>query len=255
MHESMTLRQAVRIALAAGAFVGFGLGGALLSWIVLPMASIDPVRRRRQRRCQRVVQKAFVLFHDYMRVCDLVAYDPRRAPRVLPETPCVVVTNHPTLIDVTALIAAYGELCVVAKAPLFYNPLVGPLLRLCGHINGGRGGFGTTPSVIEEIGTRLRGGHRVLIFPEGTRSSQTGLRRFRSGAFRAAFDVGVQVVPIAIRAEPPGLRKEQAWHEIPTTAIALTFTPMEPLSASAYACPRDLMHDARDQIVRALQGS
>ena len=73
----------------------------------------------------------------------MVAYDPRRAPRPLPEGPFVLVTNHPTLVDVTAMIAAYGELCVVAKGSLFRNPLIGPLLRLCGHINSGQSGFGT----------------------------------------------------------------------------------------------------------------
>ena len=128
----MTLREIVRGGLAGSAFLAFGIGGAILSWIVLPLASCDWNRTRRQRRCQRIVQATFVLFHDYMTLIGVVGFDPRRAPRPLPEGPFVLVTNHPTLVDVTALIAAYGELCVVAKPALFRNPLLGPLLRLCG---------------------------------------------------------------------------------------------------------------------------
>lgn len=249
----MTLKQALRVALAAGAFVGFGLGGALLSWLVLPLASCDFDRARRQRRCQRIVQATFVLFHDYMRVCGLVEYDPRRAPRALPDGPLVLVANHPTLVDVTALIAAYGELCVVAKRSLFWNPLIGPLLRLCGHIVGGQPGFGISAQVVEQAVARLRQGHRVLMFPEGTRSPEGGLRRFRAGAFSAAFEADVPLVPLAITARPSGLRKGQPWYAIPTTAIELTITPIEPLESSAYARARDLLAATRQRIEQALQ--
>jgi 1-acyl-sn-glycerol-3-phosphate acyltransferase len=248
----MTLRQALRIALAAGAFAGFGLGGALLSWVVLPIVSCDRDRRRRQRRCRRIVQATFVLFHDYMRMCGLVAYDPRRAPRTLPDGPFVLVTNHPTLVDVTALIAAYGQLCVVAKGSLFRNPLIGPLLRLCGHIDGGQSGFGTPVHVVDQAIERLLQGQCVLMFPEGTRSPDSGLNRFRAGAFNAAFAARVPVVPAAIAAHPPGLKKGQAWYAIPTTAIVWQIDPLEPLAAGAYENARDLLVDARTRIERAL---
>jgi 1-acyl-sn-glycerol-3-phosphate acyltransferase len=254
-EAGMTLKQALRIALAAGAFIGFGLGGALLSWIVLPIASLDRDRARRQRRCQRLVQATFVLFHDYMRVCGLVAYDPRGAPRNVPDGPFVLVTNHPTLVDVTALIAAYGELCVVAKGSLFRNPLIGPLLRLCGHIDGGQSGFGTPAHVLDQAIERLRQGQRVLMFPEGTRSPHTGLLRFRSGAFSAAFAAQVPVVPAAIAAQPPGLKKGQAWYAIPTTAIVWTVDVLEPLRTSAFPNARELLIAAKIQIERALARS
>jgi 1-acyl-sn-glycerol-3-phosphate acyltransferase len=254
-RETMTLKQALRIALAAGAFVGFGLGGALLSWIVLPVASLDRDRARRQRRCRRFVQATFVLFHDYMRLCGLVAYDPRRAPRTLPDGPFVLVTNHPTLVDVTALIAAYGELCVVAKGSLFRNPLIGPLLRLCGHIDGGQSGFGTPAHVLDQAIERLKQGQRVLMFPEGTRSPREGLSRFRSGAFSAALAAQVPVVPAAIGAYPPGLKKGQAWYAIPTTAIVWTVELLPPLTAGAFASARELLAAAKQQIERALAQS
>ena len=250
--DAVTPKQGLRVALAAFAFVGVGIGGALLSWVVLPLASCDPNRVRRQRRCQRIVQASFVLFHDYMRGCGLVTYDPRRTPQVLPEGPLVLVTNHPTLVDVTALIAAYGELCVVAKRSLFRNPLLGPLLRLCGHIEAGPTTFGTSVDVVDRAVDRLKSGHRVLMFPEGTRSPEHGLRRFRAGAFSAAFEAGVPLVPMAITARPSGLRKGQAWYAIPTTAIELTIRPLPVLASRSYTDARSLLADAHAQIERSL---
>lgn len=242
----------MRIVLAGLAFIGFGVGSALLSWIVLPVASCDWNRVRRQRRCQRLVRHAFVFFHDYMNLCGLVDYNPRAAAPELPSGPSVLVTNHPTLVDVVALIAVYGELCVVVKASLFRNPLLGPLLRLCGHIDGGKGGFGEPPTVVEQAIDRLRHGHRVLIFPEGSRSPESGLRRFHLGAFRAAFEAQVPLFPIAIFAEPPGLRSGQPWYEIPATAIRLTLQPLRPLVVGTCANPRELLRDTRQQIETAL---
>ena len=245
-------RQALRILLAALAFTGFGVGGAILSWILLPIASCDWNRVRRQRRCQRLVQATFVFFHDYMRVIGLVDFDPRRAPAALPEGACMLVTNHPTLIDVTALIASYGELCVVAKSSLFRNPLLGVLLRLCGHIESNKADFGAPSGVVAQAVERLQQGHRVLMFPEGSRSPEAGLRRFHAGAFTTAAQANVPIIPGVIRAEPPGLKKGQAWYDIPTRPIVWSLTLLPPLEADPSASTREIMSLTRSQIEEAL---
>jgi 1-acyl-sn-glycerol-3-phosphate acyltransferase len=248
----MTLREIVRGGLAGSAFLAFGIGGAILSWVVLPLASCDWNRIRRQRRCQRIVQATFVLFHDYMTLIGVVSYDPRRAPRPLPDGPFVLVTNHPTLVDVTALISAYGELCVVAKPALFRNPLLGPLLRLCGHINSGQSGFGAPAVVVEQAVERLRAGFRVLMFPEGTRSPEVGLRRFHAGAFQTALEAGVPVVPIAITAQPPGLKKGHGWWKLPPQTIAISLQALSPVRSAGYENARQLLVETRRRLERAL---
>lgn len=249
----LTARQGLRILLAALAFIGFGLGGALLSWLVLPIASCDWDRVRRQRRCQRLVQTTFVLFHDYMRITGLVAFDPRRARQPLPEGAFVLVTNHPTLIDVTALLAAYGELCVVAKSSLFLNPLLGVLLRLCGHIESSKADFGAPSGVVAQAVERLQRGQRVLMFPEGSRSPAVGLRRFHVGAFTTAVEAVAPILPGIIRAHPPGLKKGQAWYDIPTRPIEWSLTLLAPIEASPAMSARELMSLARERIEEALE--
>jgi len=247
-----TLRQGLRVLLAALAFGSFGLGGALLSWVVLPLSSCDWNVGRRRRRCQRMVQAAFVLFHDYMRITGLVAFDPRRAAPVLPEGACVLVTNHPTLIDVTALIAAYGELCVVAKSSLFRNPLIGPLLYLCGHIKGSKVELGAPSDVVAQAASRLEQGHRVLMFPEGSRSPEVGLRRFHGGAFSAAAQACVPIVPGVIRAHPPGLKRGQPWYDIPARPIEWSIAWLPAIASDTSSSTRELMNAARGQIESAL---
>lgn len=167
-----------------------------------------------------------------MRLAGLVEFNHRTALTVPPRGPAVLIANHPTLIDVTALVSALGPTCYLAKRSLFHNPLIGPLLRLCGQIpSGGRTLAGNVGSLNEAL-DRLQRGHSVLLFPEGTRSPAGGLHTFRRGAFELARRAGVPVIPIVIRAEPPGLYRGLAWYEIPSRPIVIDMEILDPISAT-----------------------
>ncbi len=246
------LKQALRVLGAGSAFVGFGLGGVLLAWCVLPLLSIVGKQAVRRRRCQRVVRASFVLFHDYMRLLGLVDFDPRALRNALvPEGPLVIVANHPTLVDVTAMIAAIGELCVVAKSAWFRNPLLGPLFHCCGHIDSGVRGEAEGVAMLNEGTLRLADGHRVLLFPEGTRSPAQGMHRFRSGAFHLATRTRAPVLPLLITAEPAGLKKHQPWYAIPREPIRLRLHLLPLLAADSFATPRELQIEVRRRVGEA----
>jgi len=205
-----------RMIITAGAFAAFYSGAAILSWILLPLLTRGEDRLVHRALCsQALVRRAFILFHDFMRVCRLLDFDPRRDVLRLPEGACVVVANHPTLVDVTALIAAGGPMCVVAKPELSNSIAFGRLLRHCWHIDvSGDDGLAAS-SVVGEAMTRLQAGLRVLIFPEGTRSPEGGLGRFHRGAFQIAAWAGVPVVPLFLRCDPPVLSKTAPWYRAP----------------------------------------
>jgi len=250
--------QILRIGFCGAAFAGFGVGWVLLAWVILPLAYAWPGSTfQRQRRCQQIVRSTWILFHDYMRVTGLIDFDPRRQ-RMVVAAPAVVISNHPTLVDVTALLSAIGPACFVVKRPLFGNPIVGPLLRLCGHIcNHAADG----PGVVDQAVARIRAGHTVLLFPEGTRSPLGGLDRFRLGAFEIARRAGVPLVPFAISAQPPALYKGIPWHAIPrvTVRMDLTLLPARSLGAGGDAgqAPENLasLKEARDEVRRQIQAA
>lgn len=213
--------QALRIVLCAGAFAGFGLGGWLLAWVALPLLRFWPgTGFEKRRRCQRVVRWAWVFFHDYMRVAGLVNFDHRTTALPI-QHPAVIVSNHPTLVDITALVAAVGPVCFVAKKPLFRNPVFGPLLRACGHICGGVGKDASNGGALDQALARLAEGHSVLLFPEGTRSPAGGMNRFRLGAFELARRARVPLIVIHVDARPLALYKGVPWYAIPRVAMRL----------------------------------
>lgn len=215
---------------AAGAcFLVFWLCSLVLSWIVLPLACL-PLRRRppldRVHRCQDIVGRGFRLFIASMRVVRLLVFQPRQVRFELPERPFLMIANHPTLIDVTAVMAVHPRICCVVKTELFKSPLVGRLLRSSGHVEGGGTGSMEGAATMQQALERLDRGQPVLIFPEGTRSPAFGLRPFKPGVFEISLRARVPVVPILITCNPPFLLKRQRWYALPKKTVEYDITQL-----------------------------
>lgn len=222
--------KAFALATATGAcFVFFGLGSFVLSWFILPLISFLSRHRppvERIHRCQDIVGHGYRLHIASMRIPRLIDFEPRKASLDLPAGPCVVIANHPTLIDVTAVMSVHPRICCVAKTRLFGNVLLGRLLRYCRHIEGGDVGSMEGAIVVQKALERLEQGHSVLVFPEGTRSPAHGLRRFNPGVFEIALRASVPIVPLLITCDPPTLTKGLPWYALPKRTAKFRITQL-----------------------------
>lgn len=255
------LLRALKVASCGSAFVGFGIGWALLSYVVLPILwSFPGSLFERRQRCQRLMGAAWVLFHDYMRWVGLFDFDPRRVSPLSEalsehgiDGPVVVVANHPCLVDVTALVSGLGPMCFVVKASLMRNPIFGPLLRFTGQVSQSAEDTG---GVVTQAVERLRAGHHVLLFPEGTRSAPGALGRFRLGAFEIARAAGVPIVPVAISVDPPSLYKGLPWYQITQRTIRMRVRTLPPIvmdcTGGGLDASRDLMRQVKGAIQQAV---
>lgn len=232
-----TFLHGAKIAACGSAFVAFGIGWVLLSLVVAPLAWAWPgTVFQRRLRLQRIIQRVWILFHDYMRWVGLLDYEPRSVPKLCEHLrrfgivgPVVVVANHPSLVDVTALIAALGTGCFIVKSALISNPVLGPLLRLSGQISSGVAAAPGQAGVVEQGIARVRDGHHLLVFPEGTRSPPGASHRFRLGAFEVARRAGVPVIPVRIDVTPPSLYKGIPWYRITSDRIQLRIELLAPV--------------------------
>ena len=162
---------------------------------------------RRARCLQRVVGAAFSGFHHWLRWLRILDFDPRPLRNQLPSGPFVVVANHPTLTDATAVLSAVPNLCTAVRSDLFHKPSLQPLLSGAGHFDAGTDNPLASLGLLEHAVERLHQGFRVLIFPEGTRSNLFGLRRFGRSAFEAATRARVPIVALLITERPTYLAK------------------------------------------------
>jgi 1-acyl-sn-glycerol-3-phosphate acyltransferase len=229
------VRRAFRVTLIVSAFVWFWGGAFLLSWLVLPFVALFFAwsRVRRIRACQRVVHGSFRVFHGYMRLLRLL--DARvlgPIPRRREGGAVVLVCNHTTLVDVTAILAQHPHTAAFAKGSYVGSVVIGPLLRFAGYIPG-------TPGALFTAMDRLRDGLDVLIFPEGTRSPPDGLNPFQRGAFEIACRADVPVVLLVSKCEPSALTKDRAFWNQPDDVAVLT------IRSTVLVEPRDFGMDSR----------
>ncbi len=110
----------------------------------------------------------------------------------------VVIANHESLADPFLLSWLPWDMRWIAKEELFRPPLVGWAMRLSGDIPLRRGEGESVRAMLAECERALAGGISVMMFPEGTRSSDGSLGAFKDGAFALALRARVPVLPIAV---------------------------------------------------------
>lgn len=115
------------------------------------------------------------------------------------EAPGVIVANHSSWLDILVLNSA-GPLFFASKSEVSSWPIIGTLARLSGtvFISRDRQKSQIQKLVFEE---RLRAGHKLLFFPEGTSSDGQRVLPFKSTLFAALFSPdlpGLSVQPVSV---------------------------------------------------------
>ncbi len=207
------------------AFAVFGAGSLLVALTVFPLLNcFSRTQRDREIRAQRLIHLSFLLFLRFTEALGLIRVTRRDMNRLRDGAPCVVVANHPTLIDVVLLIGSLPQADCVVKQGVWRNPFLRRVVATAGYIPNDTGrGF------VDTCVSRLRDGRLVLLFPEGTRSPQGHLGAFHRGAARIALKSGCDLVPVLITCEPPSLMKGQPWYKVPDRTIQLALQVEAPI--------------------------
>ena len=88
------------VAGTGAAFAGFGIAGLTLGLFAFPLLHLLPGERsRKQIRCQRVVNRVFRGYVDWIDRIGVAKLTVRNAERLSGPGPHLVVANHPTLLD------------------------------------------------------------------------------------------------------------------------------------------------------------
>ncbi|MBC8043818.1 MAG: 1-acyl-sn-glycerol-3-phosphate acyltransferase [Rhizobacter sp.] len=118
---------------------------------------------------------------------------------VNPSTPCIIVCNHASLIDIPAVLAGLEtNFRLVVKRELSRVPLMGWTLRRGDFILVSRDRVLDGARSLEEAEAKLAAGKSVFFFADGTRSQNGELKPFKRGAFVLAARSGYPLLPVAL---------------------------------------------------------
>ena len=204
-----TLKHCIRrvnVAITAGAYsVVAPVGYAILAMLCFCWRK-DPIRRA--HRLQSITALAYRFMHRWLGWTRITVFDHQKALPNLPDGPFVVIANHPTLMDVTAVTGVIGGACSIVKPALFRRAMIKPLMIGLGNVEGPGPDPIRIGRVVDDCVERLAWGLPVMIFPEGTRSPQGSLGRFGRVAFEIACRAKVPLVSLTITCEPLYLSKQ-----------------------------------------------
>lgn len=221
-------------------FATFGSGAVILAGLILPILSRLPGKGEdRELMAQRLIHRSFRFFvrlGTLLRVFDLSESGTQR----LREGPTLVVANHPTLLDIVLLVSRMPQADCVVKREAWRNPFLRGIVAAAGYIPNDGG-----EALIAECVERLRAGRSLILFPEGSRSPERGLRRFKRGAAHVALRSGCPVTPVIVSCTPPALKRGEPWYRIPDTKMEFSLAVGEPFHA------KDLVRDDVAPVIAA----
>lgn len=192
-------------------FLTFMAGGLCCSLIAGLFLLLPVSAARRKRFSLGLVHHSLRFFLRFMMALRLMARFEMNGREHLDtaDKPTLFIANHPTLIDIVAIMATIPKCNCIIKSSLFNNPFYGFFIRRAGLVPNDCG-----PDLLDRVGTELAEGTSLVVFPEGTRSPEGGLHPFKRGAAQIAVRHGVTIVPIRVQCEPSTLRKGQPWYDI-----------------------------------------
>ena len=129
----------------------------------------------------------------------------------LPQTgPVVFVANHQSNFDIP-LILGYikGKKGFIAKAETKKIPIVGGWMSYMQCVFMDRSNPRAAIKAIKEGVGIVKSGHPLVIFPEGTRSTDGNVNEFKAGSFKLAMKAEAMIVPITISGSYDMMKKGQ----------------------------------------------
>ncbi len=130
------------------------------------------------------------------------------SPKVDPKRAYMFAHNHTNQYDFIFMYNATPHYkCGLELESHFKIPVYGWFMKARGGIPVKPGKDGQTPEVLANMRREIDAGRCILVFPEGTRTLDGRVGRFRKGTFFIARDLGLPICPVAVTGAFDFMRK------------------------------------------------
>jgi len=202
-----------RVVATGFCFMLFGLGGLALTFIVFPLLTFSIKNKKsRELRVQEIIQTSFFLFCETMRITGAIGYKIVGTEKLKQDKNCIIVANHPSLIDYVLITSQLKQCDCLVKEAIWRNFFMKGVVTSAGYIPN------KDPELLLTSCTqRLNSDHVLLIFPEGTRTTEGETSKLQRGAAQIAVKTESDLRVVHITVEPTFLTKQSKWYKVPDT--------------------------------------
>lgn len=179
------------------------LGLLCIGWtlIAVPLYPLLSVRRGRILG-RKVVMSAFRMYLASLSISRRCHFDLTALDALRGEPPLILAPNHPCLLDAVMVISRLPNVACVMKASLMNNIFLGAGARLARFIP-------SEPlrNMVHLAVDDFQNGSHLLLFPEGTRTTQNPVNQLKGSIALIAHQAQVPVQTILIETDTEYLRK------------------------------------------------
>ncbi|MFN1534404.1 lysophospholipid acyltransferase family protein [Vibrio jasicida] len=207
------LNQYWRVFATGFCFSVFGLGGLVLSFIVIPLIGLTTSdQTAKEYKVQGAIQFAFNTFCKLMKFTGAIDYKIIGADIIQQDQNCLIVANHPSLIDYVLITSQLKRCDCLVKSAIWANPFMKHIVKAAGYIPNE-----APDDLLTMCEERFDNGNVLLIFPEGTRTTPGVKSKLQRGAAQIAVRTQRDLRVVHITVTPSFLTKEKKWYQVPAT--------------------------------------
>ncbi|MGM5631259.1 MMPL family transporter [Apibacter raozihei] len=123
------------------------------------------------------------------------------------DTPTIIIANHSSELDTIIMgMFDYRQIFMINER-IYNSRFFGKIIRVAGY-------FPTSKDLdtdLNDLKEKIHQGYSLIIFPEGTRSDNSKIRRFHKGAFYLAEKLKMDIQPVMIHGNSDRLPKKETW--------------------------------------------
>lgn len=167
-------------------------------------------------------------------------------------TPCIFMSNHASFLDAPLLMAVIDRPArAIVKRFVFHIPILGLGMRYAGYVPLDKEGAGAGKKSLDRAARLIKEKrYSFLIYPEGTRSRDGKLLRFRRGGFFLAIEAGLPIVPVTMRGTQE-LMPRGTWR-IRKGLVRIAFHEPVPVAGYSQETMSELMERVKTAVSSAL---
>ncbi len=202
-------------------FFIFGFGGLIIGCVVFPFIMLCYPQKKQKTLFLKVVRASWRFFVWLMSSFHLIKVNVKNKERFSNLKSTVIISNHPTLIDIVILISLIPNTTCVVKGALAHNFCIKHIIKKSFLVNNDN-----TEEFLQKAQDFLAQGFNIVIFPEGTRTNPDK-NTIHKGFAHIAIRANTPILPILITCVPKILGKGQKWYDIGHIRAQYHIIPLE----------------------------
>lgn len=191
------------------------LGLMSLSWTLIATLLYPLLPKLCATRLGRYsIMLLFRIYLASLSVSRRCRFDLTELDRLCDEKPLIIAPNHPCLLDAVMIISRLPNVACIMKAELMHNIFLGAGARLARYISNG-----PVRQMVVQASEDFSIGSHLLLFPEGTRTTQRPINALKGSIALIAQQARVPIQTVLIETNSPYLSKGWPLFRKPTMPV------------------------------------